>query len=84
VTHPAIRSTAFAINIFVIHALGDAVSPAIIGVITSLSSMQVGFIVVSMLILLGGVFWLWGTRYLARDTELAPTRLSQSTEPAAQ
>jgi MFS family permease len=84
VTHPAIRSTAFALNIFVIHALGDAVSPAIIGVITSLSSMQVGFIVVSMLILLGGVFWLWGTRYLARDTELAPTRLSQRAEPAAQ
>ncbi len=27
VTDPAVRSTAFAVNIFVIHALGDAISP---------------------------------------------------------
>ena len=31
VTAPAIRSMAFAVNIFFIHALGDAVSPTIIG-----------------------------------------------------
>src|SRR5262249_37657846 len=33
VTHPAIRASAFALNILIIHALGDAVSPAIIGAI---------------------------------------------------
>jgi predicted MFS family arabinose efflux permease len=32
------------------------------------------FIVVSGMILLAAVFWLWGARYLERDTRLAPTR----------
>jgi MFS family permease len=31
VTHPAVRSSAFALNIFVIHLFGDAFSPPIIG-----------------------------------------------------
>jgi MFS family permease len=31
VTHPSIRATAFAVNIFIIHALGDAISPPAIG-----------------------------------------------------
>ena len=31
VTKPAIRAMAFAVNIFFIHALGDAVSPSILG-----------------------------------------------------
>lgn len=31
VTAPAIRARAFAVNIFIIHALGDAVSPAVLG-----------------------------------------------------
>jgi hypothetical protein len=76
VTHPAVRSSAFALNIFVIHALGDAISPTVIGYIASISSMNVGLFVVSLMILVGGLFWLWGARYLARDTALAPTRLN--------
>jgi predicted MFS family arabinose efflux permease len=76
VTHPSVRASAFAFNIFVIHALGDAISPWLIGLIADLSSMDVGFAVVSLAILLGGILWLWGAKYLARDTELAPTRLS--------
>jgi MFS transporter, Spinster family, sphingosine-1-phosphate transporter len=78
VTHPAVRASAFAINIFVIHALGDAVSPAIIGYIARASdSWNTAFGVVSATFLLGGLFWLWGTRYLGRDTQLAPTRLGE-------
>lgn len=34
VTPAGIRSMAFALNIFIIHALGDAVSPAVIGIIS--------------------------------------------------
>jgi MFS family permease len=75
VTHPSVRSSAFAINIFIIHALGDAISPTVIGLIAGFASMEVGFVSVSLAILIGGILWLWGTRYLARDTELAPTRL---------
>jgi hypothetical protein len=75
VTHPAIRSSAFAINILIIHMLGDAISPPLMGLIADVWSMQLAFAVVSVVILLGGVFWLWGCRYLEHDTRLAPTRL---------
>ncbi len=81
VTHVSIRAAGFALNIFVIHALGDAISPWLIGKINDLSregtreNMDPGFMAVSVMIVLGGLCWLWGARYLARDTELAPTRL---------
>jgi MFS family permease len=75
VTHPAVRASAFALNIFVIHALGDAISPWVIGVIASHQGFNVAFTTVSVLILVGGLLWLWGVRYLERDTALAPTRL---------
>jgi MFS family permease len=75
VTHPAVRASAFALNILIIHALGDAISPPIIGAIASRSNLTVGFMVVSGFILASGLLWLWGARYLERDTALAPTRL---------
>jgi fucose permease len=76
------RATAFAINIFVIHLLGDAISPTLIGWIadrTPGKSLHVAFTVVSFLILVGGLLWLWGARYLGRDTEMAPRRLEGRT-----
>jgi MFS family permease len=76
VTHPAIRSSAFAINILIIHALGDAISPVVMGAIADIWSMDLAFTVVSFITLVGGFFWLWGGRYLERDTALASTRLS--------
>jgi MFS family permease len=76
VTHPSIRASAFALNILVIHALGDVASPLVIGVIASGNNMNVAFLFVSATILLGGILWLWGARYLERDTALAPERLS--------
>jgi MFS family permease len=76
VTHPAVRASAFAINILVIHALGDVISPPILGVISGIWDMDTGFIVVSVMMLIGGLLWLWGARYLERDTALAPTRLA--------
>ena len=75
VTHPQIRSSAFALNIFFIHALGDAVSPAIIGGIADRWSLKMGFLAVSFFVFLGGLFWLWGIRYLKRDTEMAAGRV---------
>jgi MFS family permease len=83
VTHPAVRATAFAVNIFVIHALGDAISPPILGYISGVYDLDTGFIVVSVLMMVGGLLWLWGARYLERDTALAPTRLAPDPgEPA--
>jgi hypothetical protein len=37
--------------------------------------MNVAFLVVGAMFLISGIFWLIGARYLAQDTELAPTRL---------
>jgi MFS transporter, Spinster family, sphingosine-1-phosphate transporter len=93
VTHPAVRASAFALNILFIHLLGDAISPPVIGRITGvvkrqemasgidaqtaeLHGLNLAFIVVSVLVLIGGLLWLWGTRYLQRDTDLAPKRLA--------
>lgn len=78
VTHPAVRASAFAFNILILHLLGDAFSPAVIGIIAHYSNMYVGFLVVSAMILVGGVLWLCGAPYLARDTALAPTRLTSN------
>lgn len=75
VTHPSVRASAFALNILVIHALGDAISPWIIGAIARRWNLTAGFLLVSVLILIGGLIWLYGTRFLERDTALAPTRL---------
>ena len=68
VTASRIRSTAFAINILVIHALGDAISPAIIGLIADYSNLQSAFLICSFFILFAGLTWLIGVRYLEADT----------------
>jgi predicted MFS family arabinose efflux permease len=84
VTHPRLRAPGFALNIFIIHILGDVISPPIMGSIAGLypggpyppgTGLAVAFRVVSVTVLVGGVLWLWGTKYLARDTALAPHRL---------
>lgn len=84
VTHPSVRASAFAINILIIHALGDVISPPIIGVLQDVTgSLRPGMVLVSVFILAGGLFWLCGARHLAEDTRLAPTRLADdSVTPA--
>lgn len=78
VTHPSVRSTAFALNILMIHLLGDAISPPLIGWLSDRydRNMNIGFSAVSVAIVVGAIFWLWGARYLAHDTALAPTRVA--------
>jgi len=68
-THPSIRATAYAVNIFVIHALGDAISPPLIGAIADRSNLNNGFVVVSLAMALAGGLWLFGARYLRADEE---------------
>jgi MFS family permease len=95
VTNPAVRASAFALVILIIHLFGDAFSPPAIGYVAgwarttaasapratwwtdllgSHGGMDFSFCVVSLAIGLAAVFWLWGARYLERDTALAPTR----------
>ena len=71
VTHPSVRASAFALNIFIIHALGDALSPPLIGAIADRTNMNVAFFVVSLVMLLGAGFWLAGAKFLQRDMERA-------------
>jgi len=76
VTHPAIRAAGFALNIFVIHILGDAISPFLIGAIADRWSLTVGFVVVSLFMFLGGILWLFGMRHLEPDTAAARRQLA--------
>jgi MFS family permease len=75
VTHPSLRASAFALNILIIHALGDLISPFVIGAISDVYNMNTAFMVVSVMIAVGGILWLWGARYLAKDTANATKQL---------
>jgi len=78
VTHPAVRASGFAFNIFFIHAFGDIISPPTIGYIADKTNLKVGFFVISLMMLVSGIVWLCGTRFLQWDTEAAPARLDLS------
>lgn len=73
VTHPSVRASAFALNILIIHALGDAISPVVIGAINDRSNISVGFMVVSVMCLVASIFWFLGIPYLERDTAAVET-----------
>jgi len=68
VTHPSVRATGFALNILIIHALGDATAPPLIGAVADRTNMNVAFLVVSAMMLVAGVLWLWAARFLPADT----------------
>lgn len=78
VSHPSLRAAAFALNIFVIHTLGDVLSPVAIGVLSDKYSLTVGFLVVGVMFLVAAALWLLGARFLARDTERAPRTLPEA------
>jgi MFS transporter, Spinster family, sphingosine-1-phosphate transporter len=78
VTSPSIRAAAFALNIFVIHALGDAISPPVIGAISDRFGMNIGFAAVSVMMFLGGIVWLIAARHLEQDTRRASASTSIS------
>ena len=60
---PGIRATAMAINIFVIHLLGDAFSPLLIGKISDMSSLQTGFWATFVAAGLSGLILMYGARF---------------------
>ncbi|MDQ3198896.1 MAG: MFS transporter, partial [Verrucomicrobiota bacterium] len=68
VAFPAVRATAFALNILVIHALGDALAFPAIGYVSGHFTMNIGFAVISGMMLLAGLLWLSGMKYLGADT----------------
>jgi MFS family permease len=68
VTAPTMRATGFAFNILIIHMLGDAISPTIIGYIADQTSLTRGFELAAFFTLIGGLIWVWGSRFLHEDT----------------
>ena len=68
VSLPAVRATAFAANIFIIHAFGDVQAFWLLGYIGGHTNMHVAFLFVSGIILISGVVWLIGVKYLPADT----------------
>jgi MFS family permease len=68
VSLPAVRATAFAVNIFVIHALGDVQAFWLLGYIGGHSNIRIAFLFVSAIIFASGLAWIFGAKYLAADT----------------
>jgi MFS family permease len=56
------RASAFAWNILLIHAFGDAISPALIGGIADRWGLQTGMGLVGCAVLAGGLIWLFAGR----------------------
>ena len=50
--------------------------PWLIELLARRDGMDFAFGVVSLTILAAGVLWLYGARFLAQDTKLAPTRIA--------
>jgi hypothetical protein len=68
VSLPSVRATAFALNILVIHALGDAIAPPVLGLVAGHTNMNIAFFALSAMMLVSGVVWLMGAKYLPADT----------------
>ena len=82
VTHPSVRATAFALNILIIHALGDAPSPPILGDFAGRFGWNAAFGLITAVTAIGGILWLIGVRFLPADTEAAPHRIGGSIKSA--
>ncbi len=68
VTRPGMRAMAFAVNIFFIHALGDAVSPTILGWISDLHGLRTALLLTPIMILLAAFFCFIGIRFIEQDS----------------
>ncbi len=70
VTPQPLRAMAFAVNIFFIHALGDAVSPALLGWISDLSDLRNSLLVTPLAVIVAALFCFLGRRFIAGDMEV--------------
>ncbi len=77
VSLPAVRATAFAVNILIIHALGDVQAFWLLGYIGGHANMHVAFLFVSGIIFLSGLTWLIGVKYLPADTAAVESRTAE-------
>ncbi len=69
VTPARLRSTAVAANIVIIHILGDAPSPLLIGWVSDRSSLQGGILLAVVAMAVCGILLLVGSRHLPGDLD---------------
>lgn len=69
VSQRGVRATAYAVNIFIIHALGDAISPTIVGMVSDRVGLATAFWIAPGALALGALFCFWGMRTYAADAE---------------
>ena len=67
VTAPAVRAMAFAVNIFFIHALGDAISPSLLGWLSDHWGLRDALLVTPSVMALSGVFCFLCGRFVEQD-----------------
>jgi MFS family permease len=79
VVMPKMRVGAFAINIFLIHALGDVISPPIVGWLSDFKGLQFALLaVVPVTMFFSGIFYLLGMRHVETDTQMVVERIKSS------
>ena len=71
VTPPGVRARAFALNIFLIHILGDAISPTILGAISDAAGLRAALSLAPLALVLSGALCLAGARGVERDMDAA-------------
>jgi sugar phosphate permease len=69
VTLPAVRATAFGLNILILHLLGDAAAPPLLGAIAGRFGWNTAFAIVAAACALAGFLWLLGASHLQRDMQ---------------
>jgi MFS family permease len=67
VTAPAVRAMAFAVNILFIHALGDAVSPSILGWLSDRWGLRSALMITPCAMALAGLLCFFCSRFVAQD-----------------
>lgn len=71
VVKPSVRAMAFAVNIFFIHALGDAVSPTILGWFSDLWGLRPALLITPFMVLLAAFFSFLCARFVEEDSSKA-------------
>ena len=70
VTPPSKRAAAFALSILITHALGDVISPVVIGLLSDrFQDLGTAFVLVALMFLVAGALWLAGAPHLQPDMD---------------
>ncbi len=79
--NPWIRATALSVNVVIIHLLGDAISPFIVGLISDLSDLRVAISITPVMIAISGFILLYGAKISGEKSYILETETSISDTP---